>query len=348
MDIIGAAMSYFGRLRFGEAIVRGLYSNFSKWSKLGFTPTMNTTESDIWSAAGVYVFPTAAAGMEVVSSNNTNDIGSIIKGDATGNTVQSDAGGSITTLVDADVDFTTATAVAAGDCIILDPHGTTPEWGYVTSVAAHTLTCSNGFSSGGTGASRYYAVIDYSAYIGAQAVKVEYLDESYVTKYEIVVLNGTTPIPTVNLNLFRVNSFRIIIAGSNNKPSGNLSIRHLDNTPVYSYITAGFTRARNIMYTVPAGKTLWVTQFTSAFGVSGTSKVEYCRLYTRANIEPTTLFRTQNIFYPYTEVLSTNALAIVELDEPTELPAKTDIRVSGIASAAGVANVVLRGYLETL
>jgi len=38
---------------------------------------MTTTEGDMWGAAGVYTFPVSAMGMEVVSSNNTNDVGTL-------------------------------------------------------------------------------------------------------------------------------------------------------------------------------------------------------------------------------------------------------------------------------
>jgi len=326
-------------------IAEGNVSAHTPWTKIGFNGALVAdTEADLWSATGAYVFPTAAAGMELVSSDNTQDIGTVIKG-AINNSVQADAGGSTTTLIDADVDFGAATAVVAGDCVILDPYGATPEWGYVTTVATHMLTVAGGFSSGGTGASRYYAVLDKSAKTGAQAVKIEYLTGAYATKTEIVVLNGTTVVPTVNVDLFRIQSFRVIATGTGNKPVGNLSIRNLADTPVYSYITAGFTRARNAAYTVPAGKTLYVVQFAVAYGYK-TNTTHYCRIYTRANIEAATGFNTGNIFYPFTEVICSNSSLMVGLEVPTKLPAGTDNKVSAIATYAGAASVALRGWLE--
>lgn len=339
-------MSYFGR-DFFTNIAMGAYSNRACWTKLGFTPTCNATESTIWSAAGVYSFSTSEAKWEVVSSDNTQDIGTVIKGDATGNTVQSDAGGSATTLVDADVDFGAATAVAVGDCVILDPHGTTPEWGYVTGVDTHTLTLSGGFSSGGTGASRYYAVIDYSAKTNAQAVKIEYLDDAFAQKSEIVVLNGTTAVDTVNTDFYRVNSFRVIAAGSNAKALGNLTVRIDGGGATKSYILAGFTRARNSVYTIPAGKTLYVTHIAGSYGTTGNANKEYGRIYTRVNMEPSTRFKTGAIFYPYTELLMQNNTAPTQLECPTKIPAGFDLKVSCVASATGVAMSVLRGFLET-
>jgi hypothetical protein len=332
---------------FGQLVAEGAFANHVKWSKIGFTPSASTLDSDIWSYGGTqpnYLFPTSACGMELLGS--ASDLGTVIKG-AMDDSVTSDAGGSTTTLVDANVDFTAATAVEVGDCVILDPHGASPEWGYVTTVAAHTLTCGTGFSAGGSGSLRKYAVIDQTGSTGAQAMKIEYLDGSYAQKSEIVALNGASVVPTVNLDLFRINSFRVIAAGSRNNAAGALFIRNLADTPVYSYITAGFTRARNVMYTVPAGKTLWVTQINVGYGVTGNGKVEFARIWTRANVEPATMEYTRDLFYAYSEIIATNTTVELVLLEPTRLPAKTDIKVSCLASAAGQAIATLRGYLTT-
>jgi hypothetical protein len=311
----------------------------SPWSKMGFSPTVNTTESDIWSLAGVYTFCATAGVWEVVSSDNTKDKATtIFSGTA--------SGGSETTLIDVTKNFTGGTAVVAGDCVILDKSGTTPEWGYVTGVSATTLTIAGGFSSDGTASGRAYAIIDKSAYTGAQAVKIEYLTSAYAQKSEIVILNGTTAVDTVNTDLFRVNSFRVIATGTDNKPTGNLTLRGDGASGNYSYITAGFTRARNVIYTVPANKTLYVTNFSAGWGLSAAIKDEYARIYTRVNREPSTGFNTGSLFYPCTEVIIKGNMANIELLTPTRIPEKSDIKVSALATASGSAVVVLRGWLE--
>lgn len=326
-------------------IAEGNVTGHTAWSKIGFNGALVAdTEADLWSATGVYAFPAAAGGLEVDSSSADDDGAPAIKG-AMDNSVQSDAGGSLTTLVDADMDFEAATAVAVGDCILLDPHGTSPEWGYVTTVATHTLTCAGGFSAGGSGASRYYAVVDKTLSTGAQAVKIEYLDSAYAPHTELCILNGQTDTATTNTDYFRIQSFRVIAAGSGNKAAGNLSLRATGDTPVYSYISLGFTRARNAAYTVPAGKTLYVTEFVVAYGYK-TNTTHYCRIYTRANMEAATRLNTGSIFYPFTEVICSNSSQVIRLDVPTKLSQKTDIKVSALATFAGAASVVLRGWLE--
>ena len=341
-------------------IAEGNITGHTVWSKTGYAVMPATTETDIYSYGGtIPVIPFKATGstMRVVTANAA-DAGAAIKGDATGDTVTSDAGGTLTTLVDADVDFEAATAVAAGDCVILDPHGTTPEWGFVTGVATHTLTLASGFSSGGTGASRKYAVIDYSPQVGCHAVVINYLDSTYATKREIVVTNGAQAngVVTIGADLLRINSFRVIATGSAGKPTAAIILGDNATPPtiIYTYITAGFTRARNSIYTVPLGKTLYITHWVPSYGAAA-NKVEFCRLYVRiaqyTNEIGTTNFRTNItpgvvIWYPYAEIVVSNSALHVEFETPIVVYEKTSLKVSGTANGAGTVSTVLRGWLE--
>lgn len=326
-----------------DQIAEGNVTGHTPWSKIGFNPAITTAMEDIWSAGGLYVFPTAADGWDVVSSS-AEDAGTVIHSGT------ADAGGSTTTIVKAGENFLTTTAV--GDCVILDKSGTTPEWGYITSVDSDTqITCSGGFSSGGTGASRAYSIVDQSVATntGAQAVKIEYLDGSYVSKSEIVIMNGTTPVNTVNVDMFRVNSFRVIAAGSTYATVGNVSLRLEGGAATtYSYISAGYTRARNTIYTVPSGKTLYIFMWQIGASTNNDTKVQTARIMTRANREPSTGFLTGNMFFGYTEMLITNESGGITFPIPTKLLAKTDIRVSaiGLTGFNGSVTSVLRGWLE--
>lgn len=328
-------------------IAEGNVPNHAAWSKIGYNPTVATNEEDVWSAGGLYVFPTSATlQMEVVSSLNTADVdvGTILF------TGTSDVGGTTTTMLDAGVDFT-ATA-AAGDVIIVDKSGTTPEWGVLTAVANGSVTFAAGLSSGGSfAAARVYHILDTDAAKGAMAVKIDYLTSTYVARTEIVILAADTAVPMISADTFRVNSFRVIAVGSKatalNAAGGNLSLKK-NGALTYSYITAGFTRARNAMYTVPFGKTLYVTQWTMSSETTN-NKIESVRCMTKANVEPSTGFKGQgNIFYTYTEVMSTNAVNTIEFTVPTKLNAGTDIKISALPFGAftGPVTSVLRGWLE--
>lgn len=318
-------------------VAEGNVEDHAAWAKIGFNGALvAATEADLWSATGTVNFPASAMQMEIISSNNVDDIGTSIKsGTATG--------GSATSLVDSSANFLAATAVAVGDAVLL--LGSVMEYGFVTAVAGTALTIGGGFSRGGSAAAGVaYSVLDKSATLGAQAVAVEYLDGSWTTKWTLAIMNGTTEVATTATDIYRVQSFRVVVAGSNGKPTGNLTLRNLANTPVYSYITAGYTRARNCAYTVPAGKVLYVTEFTVAYGYS-TNQTHYCRIYTRATQNNS--FLTPGIFYPFTEVICANTSQLIRLDIPTKLIEKVDIKVSAIATYAGIASVALRGWLES-
>lgn len=332
----------------GHLIAAGFLADHQSFWKIGYNPNVTTTEEDIWSAGGTYVWPTAAMGMEVVSSDNTQDIGTVIKGDATGNTVQSDADGTATTIEDDSVDFTAATAVAVGDCVILDPHGDTPEYGFVTAVATNTLTIGGGFSEGGTGASRYYAVVDRSAYTNAQVVGIHYLDASYNRKVEIVVLNGTTVVPTINTDIFRINDFEVAATGTGCKTLGNISLRNLADTPVYNYITAGYNIARNLFFTVPDGFSAYITGINVAASTPNDSKIQTARIILKVAANPHHEFNSYCVFYPYAETVISNGVENIVFTTPIKIPEKTDVIVSGqgFTGFSGPITSIARGYLS--
>jgi hypothetical protein len=325
-----------------EQIAEGNVTGHTPWSKVGFNPAITTTMEDIWSAGGTYVFPLSALAMQVVSSSaGDEDLGTVIHSGAT-----TGSGGSTTTISVTGENFLTTTAV--GDLIILEAAGTTPEWAYITEVTSNTvLTFAGGLSSGGTGASRgTYSVIDVSATTGAHAVKIDYLDSTYAAKSEIVILNGDTAVATV-ATMLRINSFRVISAGTTGACVGNLTLEAVVGGQDYGYITAGYTRARNNMYTVPLGKTLYVNMWQVGAATNNDTKVQTARVMTRANREPATGFLS-NCFYGYTEMLVTNENGGIYFPIPTKLAAKTDIKVSaiGLTGFSGSVTSVLRGWLE--
>ena len=330
-----------------DGISEGDISNHTPWSKIGYNAGITTNDEDVWTNGGVYVFPTVASSMNVASSDATADadIGTLLF------TGTCDATGSTTTMNKVGVNF--AATVVAGDYIIIDKAGSVPEWGIITAAANGSVTFSGGLSMGGSCATaRTYQILDASAAKGAMAVKIDYLTDTYAEKTEIVILSTNNDVPTVNTDLFRINSFRIIAVGSKvtalNAAKGNLTIKV--GAVVYSFITAGFTRARNAMYTVPAGKTLHINEWNVAAATPNNKGSQTARVITRANIEPTTKFRGSGlIFYTYTEVLLSNEATSIQFPIPTTLPAKTDIKISaiGLTGFSGSITSALRGWLVT-
>lgn len=116
------------------------------------------------------------------------------------------------------------------------------------------------------------SVADDAGSTGVTSVKINYLTSAGVEKSEIVIMDGTTVVPTTAVDIFRVNSFRAYTVGTGLKAAGNIVLRELDNVPNFSYIAAGQTRARNMAYTVPAGKILVIKEIMIASAAASIDK----------------------------------------------------------------------------
>ena len=352
-------MSYFGR-DFQTNIAMGGYSNIIKWSKIGYCPIPATTETDIWSyGATTPIIPkiVTAATMRV-KTNNAADNSTILFGPTTADGA---AGANTTSLVDADVNFAT---VEVGDCVILNKGAADPAWGYVSDVtnkATGTLLVGGGFSDGGGSGGKSYIIIDQNVgtKTGAQAVYISGLDSSYNQQEEIVLTAGAGPAYTATVKTWlRINQFRVISVGTTLKSTDYVALCDGTSTSIYySYITAGFNVARNSQYTIPAGKTLWVTAWNIGFGFTGaTAKPDYCRAYVRANqfssADNAINFKTRqssgaDVWYPYSEVMLSQSGQGIVYEEPMKFLSGVTVKVSGYASSAGFVTSVMRGFVTT-
>jgi len=178
---------------------------------------------------------------------------------------------------------------------------------------------------------------------GAWTVKIWYLDSAFKEKTETITLNGLTPVPTVATDIYRINNFWVITAGTGKKAAGNIDIRNLADTPIYSRISTGLTRARNAMYTVPFGKKLYIWQITYA---SSTATSKDARFTLRSNYNSMDNV-VSPLFYAYSEIGIQDATFTIEYAIPIKFPAGSDIKVSVISAsgAAGICSVQYRGAL---
>ncbi|MCK9597591.1 MAG: hypothetical protein M0R06_01045 [Sphaerochaeta sp.] len=183
---------------------------------------------------------------------------------------------------------------------------------------------------------------DSASGTGARTVTIRYLDSTYASASESVTLTGSTAVVTAASNIYRVNAFRVSTAGSSHKAEGAISLKNTGGTITYSQIAASYTRARNITYTVPLGKALYITSTT--FSVYGATKG--IRYTTRATYDSDSQTVT-DFFLPYFELAMGNGALYRPLEIPAYFPATTSIKVSGVADAAGaICSVALRGWLE--
>lgn len=184
---------------------------------------------------------------------------------------------------------------------------------------------------------------DTSGGAGIRTVTIYYLDNTFAEQKEIVTLNGVTAVPTTATNILRVNNFRASTAGTGGVAAGNIDIRHLSDTPVYSRIATGQTRARNSAYTVPLGKTLYITSIYAAAGGSATGK---SLVVTFRSTYDDKADAVGTIMMPFAELLVADSG--IHGQVALRFPATTDI----VAVATAVANdnigiSSIRGWIES-
>jgi hypothetical protein len=319
-------------------IAEGNVSGHTLWEKIGYSVMVGTTTKDIWSYTdNIITIPTTGTAMEVYT-NSANDLGTSIH---SGNTT---TGGSTTTLEKTGENFLTTTAV--GDLVIVDAAGATPEYGFITAIDSdEKITFSGGLSSGGSGASRStYNIIDVSATTGAHAVLMKYLTSDFAEKSEIIVCGGNAVgVNLVNTDVVYINSLRVISAGSGGVAAAAIKVQDADGTPpIYTYITAGYTRARNSLYTVPADKTLYIAQINVGYATTS-NQIQNARIILRA--KQNDRFKT-NLFQAMAEVIGGNNTVPVEMLMPLKIVAGVSLKFTGVPSANGIITTAARGWLE--
>jgi hypothetical protein len=192
---------------------------------------------------------------------------------------------------------------------------------------------------------------DAAAGTGAKTVRIYYLKSDYTEATTDVILTGQTAVATSVTDIFRVNNFRILDFGSggtNYKAAGNIDVRHVNDTPIYSRILTGQTRARNSIYTVPENKTLYVVNM--AIGTTKASTTGTVATFTlRATYDDKTsaLLQPGLFFMPYAELNHQDGSFVREFDLPLHFPEHTDIKVSVICGqSATICTTSTRGWLE--
>lgn len=186
---------------------------------------------------------------------------------------------------------------------------------------------------------------DTLAGTGVQKVKIYYLDASGTEFTEVVSLNGTGVVTTTATNIYRVNDFMAYQVGVNGVAAGNIVLRNLTDTPIYSQISTGFTRDRSVVYTVPKNKHLFITSITFGCVYSTAGKSErFTFLGTYNNVDNVML--PANFFVPYSETLLVDNSIVRTFEVPFKLPSLTDFKVNVIGETNAQCSVVMRGWLE--
>ena len=175
---------------------------------------------------------------------------------------------------------------------------------------------------------------------GAQIVVVQGLDADYNEIAENVEMSGTTPAVTT-AEFLRV--FRMFVAhvGSGEVNAGNITATI--GGDVQAYISAGDGQTAIAHYTVPADHILVVDYYSVGVGrMAGTADANI-KAQIRA-YDPTSNNNYQS-WRSISNLQLYNGQEHVNSKSVTILPARTDLRVQCVSSAATQAHAIYGGYL---
>jgi len=183
---------------------------------------------------------------------------------------------------------------------------------------------------------------------GARTVTLYYLDSGYREKSETVTLNGDTAVETSATDIFRVQNIRVATAGTSNTAVGNISLTNHDENVTYGYIAATYTRQRQMVWTVPLGKKLYVAM-ANVYAMHTVAN-KRCLITLRATYDDKskTIPSAGLLFFAYAEAIIGEAPIHSEYPVYKTFPEKTDIKVEGVSDGTASVSIVLSGYTRKM
>lgn len=178
---------------------------------------------------------------------------------------------------------------------------------------------------------------DTAAGTGARIVHIHYLDNNYAVQTTQVTLNGITPVNTTPTNILRINGFHVISVGSGGTSAGTISLQAVGGAVTYGIILAGFNHCRQAIYTIPAGKTGYITQWTASSGAA--TGTHFTRMDLRATTHYGILY--PGVFLVQDEIGTLNNGIAINYDIPLVIPATADVKCSAISDSAAAAVVAM-------
>lgn len=206
----------------------------------------------------------------------------------------------------------------------------------IDSANEEDIWCVGGSYAWMTGATQLAAVsssveddpakADTSAGTGIWSIRIYYLDTAFAEKTVDVTLNGTAEVNLSVSDVFRINRIRPLTVGTGLKAAGNIDIKlPSPATAIYSRIAAGFTKGRQLVYTVPVNKTLYLVQIGGSIG--GTTAPKYGKFVLRSTYD--SISATRHAWMTaYAEVGQSSGYWSKDFPGPLVFPAGSDLIMS--------------------
>ncbi len=240
-------------------VAKGNVAGHSAHRIYGRNPDIDTNSDpeDIWDLGGLHVQPTAPRIHDIVSTS-AQDTGSII---ASGTLTS----GSSIAAADSSADFV-ASGVSPGDILISTTSNTHTAINTVSPQSLGLLLPSDG---GVFSASDNYIIVTATG-TGASVVKVHYLTSDMLEAKEFVVLNGTTPVQTVN-SMWRLNNFHVDGAASKATNIGDITATAQVDSTITMQISAGKAHHLSASHTLPRNRRGFITRVYGSLNRQGST-----------------------------------------------------------------------------
>ena len=240
-------------------VAAGNIAGHSSVNKFGRNPDIDTgVVEDVWGHGGLWVPPTAPR-VHNIASSSIADVG-VVK--STGTFKGSD--GTLYTAIDTDATFV-SDGVVVGDVVLND---STMGHSIIQGVTETTLTIHKAAHDTVFVDGESYRVVNASS-TGASIVHVYGLDTDMLPVEEFVVLNGTTVVPTVR-PYWRMHRMHTDGAAARTVTNvGSISATAVVDGTVTCEMGIGNGTTTLAVYTVPAGKTAYMTQLYASINKQG-------------------------------------------------------------------------------
>ena len=171
---------------------------------------------------------------------------------------------------------------------------------------------------------------------GIHEVTVTYLDTDFAEQSEDVELNGTAEVTMTAANVRRINNIQAKTVGTGGSAAGNIYVKDATGGNIIGYLALGNNCNRVGIYTVPAGQTLYITDFKISGVHTAANKRAIIKLARKIGDIFTTIFETTIV----------EGTANLSLSMPIKLTEKTDMFLRGVSDGTATIHVFANGWIE--
>jgi hypothetical protein len=309
------------------SISEGDIPGHTPFTKLGYNGNVGASEEDLIPDSTAYVFPVVQARVDVVSSSPKDMRRAIL-------TMATSGGG-------ADTLFTLASNHGLANADIVTISSTTNYNGQhvISSVAGATFIVIGLPFLGNDATGQCDGP-------GVSQIRLVYLDNAYAEHSEIITLLGTTVVTSLAATFYRVNTLRCVTTGASLVAVGTIKVTKTGTvTPIFRSLLPGQTRAREMVHTVPAGKTLYITSVT--IGSAHTTPLKIVTWTLRMNYDDGVGPAKTPFWMPYFEMQTIDSSFYKSFEIPLIVPATVDMKMAVISNpATSICMGAIRGWIE--